>query len=103
MKTRLSATHLFHFVLIHIAKGNSIRCSLLFSVSDHKSTPPVDGVLLRLCILLLIVVRVLQHHLLDLSKTVHAHKKGTGSSHHGRDSNSQRLGTKAHDGKVVTA
>ena len=34
---------------------------------------------------------------------LHAHKKGTGSSHNGRDSNSQRLGTKAHDGKVVTA
>ena len=33
---------------------------------------------------------------------LHAHKKGTGSSHNGRDSNSQRLGTKAHDGKVVT-
>ena len=28
---------------------------------------------------------------------LHAHKKGTGSSHNGRDSNSQRLGTKAHD------
>ena len=26
---------------------------------------------------------------------LHAHKKGTGSSHNGRDSNSQRLGTKA--------
>jgi large subunit ribosomal protein L27 len=34
---------------------------------------------------------------------LHAHKKGTGSSHNGRDSNAQRLGTKAHDGKVVTA
>ena len=34
---------------------------------------------------------------------LHAHKKGTGSSHNGRDSNSQRLGTKAHDGQVVTA
>ncbi|HIU64795.1 MAG TPA: 50S ribosomal protein L27 [Candidatus Avacidaminococcus intestinavium] len=32
-----------------------------------------------------------------------AHKKGTGSSHNGRDSNAQRLGTKAHDGQVVTA
>ncbi|MBR1590000.1 MAG: 50S ribosomal protein L27, partial [Acidaminococcaceae bacterium] len=31
---------------------------------------------------------------------LHAHKKGTGSSHNGRDSNSQRLGTKAHDGQV---
>ena len=34
---------------------------------------------------------------------LHAHKKGTGSSHNGRDSNAQRLGTKAHDGKVVTS
>ena len=34
---------------------------------------------------------------------LHAHKKGTGSSHNGRDSNAQRLGTKAHDSKVVTA
>ena len=34
---------------------------------------------------------------------LHAHKKGTGSSHNGRDSNSLRLGTKAHDGQVVTA
>lgn len=34
---------------------------------------------------------------------LHAHKKGTGSSHNGRDSNAQRLGTKAHDGQVVTA
>ena len=34
---------------------------------------------------------------------LHAHKKGTGSSHNGRDSNAQRLGTKAHVGKVVTA
>lgn len=32
-----------------------------------------------------------------------AHKKGTGSSHNGRDSNAQRLGTKAHDGQLVTA
>ena len=31
-----------------------------------------------------------------------AHKKGQGSSRNGRDSNSQRLGTKAHDGNVVT-
>ena len=29
---------------------------------------------------------------------LHAHKKGTGSSHNGRDSNAQRLGT-----KLVTA
>ena len=34
---------------------------------------------------------------------LHAHKKGTGSSHTGRDSNAQRLGTKAHDSQLVTA
>ena len=32
-----------------------------------------------------------------------AHKKGQGSSRNGRDSNSQRLGTKAFDGQFVTA
>ena len=32
---------------------------------------------------------------------LHAHKKGTGSSHNGRDSNAQRLGTKAFEGKEV--
>ena len=32
-----------------------------------------------------------------------AHKKGVGSSRNGRDSNSQRLGVKRHDGQVVTA
>ena len=31
-----------------------------------------------------------------------AHKKGQGSSRNGRDSNSQRLCVKAHDGNVVT-
>jgi large subunit ribosomal protein L27 len=31
-----------------------------------------------------------------------AHKKGQGSSRNGRDSNSQRLGVKAHDGVLVT-
>ena len=30
-----------------------------------------------------------------------AHKKGQGSSRNGRDSNSQRLGVKEHDGKLV--
>ena len=30
-----------------------------------------------------------------------AHKKGQGSSRTGRDSNSQRLGVKAHDGNFV--
>ena len=30
-----------------------------------------------------------------------AHKKGQGSSRNGRDSNSQRLGVKAHDGNLV--
>lgn len=32
-----------------------------------------------------------------------AHKKGVGSSRNGRDSNSQRLGVKRHDGQAVTA
>ena len=32
-----------------------------------------------------------------------AHKKGQGSSRNGRDSNAQRLGTKAGDGQLVTA
>jgi large subunit ribosomal protein L27 len=32
-----------------------------------------------------------------------AHKKGVGSSRNGRDSASQRLGIKSHDGQVVTA
>ena len=32
-----------------------------------------------------------------------AHKKGQGSSRNGRDSNSQRLGVKAHDGNLVTS
>ncbi len=32
-----------------------------------------------------------------------AHKKGGGSSRNGRDSNSNRLGVKAHDGEVVNA
>ena len=31
-----------------------------------------------------------------------AHKKGQGASRNGRDSNSQRLGVKEHDGKLVT-
>jgi large subunit ribosomal protein L27 len=30
-----------------------------------------------------------------------AHKKGQGSSRNGRDSNSQRLGVKAHDGNII--
>jgi len=30
-----------------------------------------------------------------------AHKKGQGASRNGRDSNSQRLGVKEHDGKLV--
>ena len=34
---------------------------------------------------------------------LHAHKVGTGSSKNGRDSNAQRLGTKAHDPPLVTA
>ena len=32
-----------------------------------------------------------------------AHKKGVGSSHNGRDSNSQRLGVKKFGGELVTA
>ena len=32
-----------------------------------------------------------------------AHKKGVGSSRNGRDSHSQRLGVKSHDGQLVTA
>ena len=32
-----------------------------------------------------------------------ATKKGQGSSRNGRDSNSQRLGTKKHDGNLVTS
>lgn len=32
-----------------------------------------------------------------------AHKKGQGSSRNGRDSNSQRLGTKVGDGQTVTS
>jgi large subunit ribosomal protein L27 len=31
-----------------------------------------------------------------------AHKKGQGASRNGRDSQSQRLGTKKHDGNLVT-
>ena len=31
-----------------------------------------------------------------------AHKKGQGSSRNGRDSNSQRLGVKRHDGNLVS-
>ena len=31
-----------------------------------------------------------------------AHKKGQGSSRNGRDSNSQRIGVKRHDGNIVT-
>ena len=33
---------------------------------------------------------------------LHAHKIGSGSFSNGRDSNAQRLGTKCHDGQVVT-
>ncbi len=39
----------------------------------------------------------------ELILQLHAHKKGTGSSHNGRDSNSQRMGTKAHESQIVTA
>ena len=37
-----------------------------------------------------------------LGTYVMAHKKGQGSSRNGRDSNSQRLGVKKHDGNIVT-
>ncbi|MCD8372804.1 MAG: 50S ribosomal protein L27 [Clostridia bacterium] len=35
--------------------------------------------------------------------TLFAHKKGTGSSHNGRDSESKRLGVKRSDGQFVLA
>ena len=38
----------------------------------------------------------------DIRGVVMAHKKGQGSSRNGRDSNSQRLGVKRHDGNVVS-
>ena len=34
---------------------------------------------------------------------LHAHKKGPGRSPNGRDSNAQRLGTKAHESQLVPA
>ena len=34
---------------------------------------------------------------------LHAHKKGTGSSHNGRDSEAKRLGAKRSDGQAVLA
>ena len=39
----------------------------------------------------------------ELILQLHAHKKGSVSPHNGRDSNAQRMGTKAHDGQLVTA
>ena len=42
------------------------------------------------------------HHRYSGVGTTMAHKKGQGSSRNGRDSNSQRLGVKRHDGNVVT-
>ena len=39
----------------------------------------------------------------ELILQLHAHKKGTGSSHNGRDTNSQRHGTKAHERQHETA
>ena len=39
----------------------------------------------------------------ELILQLHAHKKGTGSSHNGRDSNSQRLGTKAHESQQAAS
>lgn len=38
-----------------------------------------------------------------LNITLFAHKKGSGSSKNGRDSNAQRLGTKRSDGQFVLA
>jgi large subunit ribosomal protein L27 len=38
----------------------------------------------------------------SLDLQLFAHKKGVGSSRNGRDSAAQRLGTKSHDGQVVT-
>ena len=41
------------------------------------------------------------HSDFSLQKKIMATKKGQGSSRNGRDSNSQRLGVKAHDGNLV--
>lgn len=41
--------------------------------------------------------------MLKINLQLFAHKKAGGSSKNGRDSNSQRLGLKRHDGQVVTA
>ena len=41
--------------------------------------------------------------MLTMNLQLFAHKKGTGSSHNGRDSESKRLGVKKADGQVVKA
>lgn len=41
--------------------------------------------------------------MLKINLQLFAHKKAGGSSRNGRDSNSQRLGLKSHDGQLVTA
>jgi large subunit ribosomal protein L27 len=40
---------------------------------------------------------------MDGGKSIMAHKKGTGSTRNGRDSNAQRLGVKRYGGQVVKA
>jgi large subunit ribosomal protein L27 len=46
---------------------------------------------------------VLQHCLSQHQLLSMAHKKGTGSTRNGRDSNSKRLGVKAYGGEAVSA
>ena len=41
--------------------------------------------------------------MLTMNLQLFAHKKGTGSSHNGRDSESKRLGAKREDGQLVLA
>lgn len=41
--------------------------------------------------------------MIRLNLQLFAHKKGTGSSHNGRDSHSKRLGAKRADGQLVLA
>lgn len=41
--------------------------------------------------------------IVQLPPTIMAHKKGTGSTRNGRDSNSKRLGVKRYGGQTVTA
>jgi len=39
----------------------------------------------------------------EISEEIMAHKKGTGSTRNGRDSNAQRLGVKRYGGQTVLA